>query len=122
MLVGTDTMTPSNGDFEVVEDRTWWQRHPGAAMSALVGALAVLQLASGVWIDERQRPQWEKMDRAMSKMARNDRNMARFQLETSRYNNTKLDMIADSANIKMPPRPKELDIAEAHVRKIQEGD
>ena len=115
-------MKQINSEFELVEDpQSWFHRHPGVALSLGLVVFSGIQVLSGVWIDDRQRPQWEKIEKAMGKLSQENRQLATFQLESSRYTTLTLSHIAESANVKMPERPKELTRAEDRVRDIQEG-
>ena len=95
-------------------------RYPGVAMTLLGVAISGAMVVFGTWIDERQRPQLEKIDKAITKLSQENRQLATFQLETSRYIGLALTGISESANVAMPDRPKALDRAEGHVRDIQE--
>lgn len=95
-------------------------RYPGVAMTLLGVAISGAMVVFGTWIDERQRPHLEKITAAIGKLSEENRQLATFQLETSRYIGLALSGISESANVKMPERPKELDRAEGRVRDIQE--
>lgn len=114
------------------EPQPWVMRNPGVTLT-LAGTLASAALILfGTWIDDRQRPQWDKIEAAMAeqleemrlsraKQSRKTEQLATFNLERYRYSTTVWSLIAESANVKLPPRPKELDRAEDRVRDIQEG-
>ena len=108
--------------FELADEpQPWVSRNPGVTLS-LVGMLgSAVLVIFGTWIDDRQRPQFDKIEIAISKLSHENQQLATFQLETARHNDTVLSLIAESANIKMPPRPKVLNRAEDRVRDIQEG-
>jgi hypothetical protein len=129
--------------FELADEPKHWAfRYPGVAMTLVSAAFSVTVIAVGVWIDDRQRPQWEKIDAAIAKLSEDSRQdmaklsedsskaiaklsqenqwLAWHQLEWGRYIGLALEGIAESANVRMPTRPKELDRAESHVRNIQE--
>lgn len=107
--------------FEVVDGpRPLAHRYPGAAMTLLGVAVSGAMVVFGTWIDERQRPQLEKIGEDIGKLRQENRQLATFQLETSRYIGLALTGISESANVAMPDRPKALDRAEGHVRDIQE--
>lgn len=102
-----------NQEVEYVEDAHWVARHPSAALSMCILALAGLQMAGQWWLEEQQRPH-------RYRASQESRQLATFGLEAFRHFDSVLARIADSANVKMPRRPKELDRAEGHVRDIQE--
>lgn len=107
--------------FELADEpQPWVMRNPGVTLTMAGSIASVALLLFGTWIDDRHRPQWEKIDAAIGKLSDENRQLATFQLETSRYIGLALAGIAESANVKMPPRPKELDRAEGRVRDIQE--
>lgn len=95
-------------------------RYPGVAMTLLGVAISGAMVVFGTWIDERQRPQLEKIDRAITKLSQENRQLATFQLETSRYIGLALTGISESANVAMPEKPEALRRAAEHVRDIQE--
>lgn len=119
--------------FELAEEpQHWIQKHPGVALSILLGGFVVVQILGEVWIDDMQQPRWDNIDAsidelrqetrsARARQSRETEQLATFNLERYRYSNTVWSLIAESANVKLPPRPKELDRAEDRVRDIQEG-
>lgn len=114
-------MKPIPDEYELVDEpKHWAQKHPGVALSILIGGFAAVQILGEVWIDDMQQPRWDKIDRAIGKLSQENRQLATFQLETSRYIGLALTGISESANVAMPDRPKALDRAEDHVRNIQE--
>ncbi len=107
-------------------------RYPGISLAVITAMLSIGVVAFGTWLDDRQRPQFEEIKAAMAKQSQESRSarakqsrdtqhLATFQLETYRHGTTVWSLIAESANVKMPPKPKVLDRAEDRVRDIQEG-
>jgi hypothetical protein len=114
-------MKPVTGEFEIIDDkRSWLAEHPGFAWTVGAAVLAAIQFIAGSWMDMRQKPQFEQINKVMAKHSQDHRSLATFQLEQARYIGATLSRIADSANVSMPSRPKELDRAEERVRDIQE--
>ena len=108
-------------DFELVEGPPHWVlRYPGVAMSLVALTFSGVLVVFGTWVDDRQKPMWAEIKVAIGKLSQENRQLATFQLEQGRYIGATLSRIAESANVKMPPRPKALDRAEAYVRNIQE--
>ncbi len=107
--------------FELADEpQPWVMRNPGVTL-ALAGSIAsVALLLFGTWIDDRQQPRWDSIDAAIGKLSQENRQLATFQLETSRYIGLALTGISESANVAMPARPKALKRAEDRVRDIQE--
>jgi hypothetical protein len=106
-------------------------RYPGITLAVVTAMFSVGAVAFGTWIDERQQPRWDRIDAAqaeqlkesraaMAKQSRESQHLATFQIETSRYSATVWSLIAESANVKMPKMPKELERAKDRVRDIQE--
>jgi len=113
-------MKPLEGYEIVDEPQHWVLRYPGVAMSLVALSFSGVVVVFGTWIDDRQRPQLDKINAAIGKLSQENRQLATFQLETSRYIGLALTGISESANVAMPDRPKALDSAEGHVRDIQE--
>lgn len=118
-------MKQVTGDFEIVDEGgSFFAKHPGFAWTIVLAAMSGMQFLVGYWEDERQRPKWEKVYEELAEikrdMTQDSRALATFDLERDRYETEFWRRIADSANVKMPKRPKELDRAEKRVRDIQE--
>ncbi len=108
-------------EYEVVDGpQPWVSRNPGVALSILIGGFAAVQIIGEVWIDDMQQPRWDKIDRAIGKLSQENRQLATFQLETSRYIGLALTGISESANVVMPDKPEALKRAAERVRDIQE--
>tara|TARA_Y100000310_G_scaffold337357_1_gene424229 strand:- start:681 stop:1070 length:390 start_codon:yes stop_codon:yes gene_type:complete len=119
--------------FELADEpQPWVLRYPGISLAVVTAMLSIGGIAFGTWIDERQRPQFEEIQAAMAKQSqeareasakqsRDAQQLATFQLEAYRYGTAVWSLIAESANVKMPPMPKVLGRAEDRVRDIQEG-
>ncbi len=112
-------------EYEIVDEpQPWALRYPGITMAVVGGMVSIGVIAFGTWLDNRQRPQLEEIRTAIVELRQENRqenrHLATLQLETSRWFGDALSGISESANVKMPPRPKALDRAEDHVRSIQE--
>jgi hypothetical protein len=115
-------MKPIPEGFELADEpQPLVMRFPGWTLAIVSAALSISGLAATAWFDNRQRPQFEEIQSSISKLSHANQQLATFQLETARHSDAILSLIADSANIKIPPRPKVLDRAEDRVRDIQEG-
>ena len=126
-------MKPIPEGFELADEpRHWAFRYPGVAIALVTAVFPITAVAFGVWIDDRQQPQWDKVNAAIGEIKQEsrelrhenrqeNRQLATFQLETSRYSSIVWSLIAESANVKLPMKPKVLDRAEDRVRDIQEG-
>ena len=113
-------MKQVTGEYEIVDDSSWVLRHPGAALTIAAAVFSAIQMGFGAWIDDRQQPQWDQIHSAIERINSDIRSLSTLQLERDRHSDAIWARIAESANVKMPSRPKELDRAEERVRKIQE--
>ncbi len=121
-------MKPIPEGFELADEpQPWALRYPGITMAVVGGMISIGMIAFGTWLDDRQRPQWEKVNAAIGEARQENletrqenRQLATFQLESQRYIGLALAGISESANVAMPERPEELKRAEGHVRNIQE--
>lgn len=119
--------------FELADEPQPWVLRNAGAVVAISGVLfSGGMFMLGKWLEDQQRPHLEEIRKLMSeqskearearvKQSRKTEQLATFNLERYRYSTTVWSLIAESANVKLPPRPKELDRAEDRVRDIQEG-
>ena len=114
-------MKPISEEYEIVDDQPWVLRNPGPVLTMLASVVVAAQFLGTYWVDKQMAPQFEKIHTSIDKLSRNDRTQGTLQIETARHWDACLAVIADSANVKMPKRPKDLDRAEERVRQIVEG-
>ena len=100
---------------------SWVMRNPSAALTMATGAMVFAQWAAAHWIQDRGRPQLDKIHKSISELSERDRRLSTYQLEYGRHMDNVLNVIGKSAGIKVPKWPAELDRASVHVIRIQEG-
>ena len=103
---------------ETIEDKSWFLRHPGPALTVAVMIISAIQWGLNTFLEHATEPEIERINAEIRGIRKDVRAMATFELESARSNREMLQALAKAQGLSYD-RPPELQDAELEVRKLK---